>query len=202
MRLPQRPIPAKAASVRVNLIKTLLQVAFMWGTFLWLLPQAIHWADSRLNLPTFDCPNWIGWTVFALASCVGLPCGILFALYGDGTPLPLDTANRLVIRGPYRFIRNPMATMGILQGIGVGLILESYAVIAYSLLGALAWHWIARPWEEADLELRFGTAYQEYRESVPVWLPRLSPYHPRQTEPNPDSAEPSGHAIQHDEIPT
>jgi protein-S-isoprenylcysteine O-methyltransferase Ste14 len=37
-------------------------------------------------------------------------------------------ANRLVVVGPYRIVRNPMAVAGALQTIGVGLWVGSWAV--------------------------------------------------------------------------
>jgi len=92
---------------------------------------------------------------------------------GDGTPLPTATAPRLVIAGPYRYVRNPMALAGIAQGVAVGFYLGSYGVIAYSLLGAIFWHTAVRPVEEHDLVERFDESYVQYRKSVRLWFPRL-----------------------------
>jgi protein-S-isoprenylcysteine O-methyltransferase Ste14 len=176
MRLLTRPRPANSAPVWLNVLKTLLQVVFMWGTFLWALPNLILMFESYFRIPGFSPQPVPGWTTFILASSVGLPCGLLFAVCGDGTPLPLDTANQLVIRGPYRYIRNPMAAMGILQGIAVGVIVGSFLVVAYAIAGGFVWHFVARPWEEADLGERFGEEYAAYRRAVPLWVPRLTPY--------------------------
>ncbi|WP_286178349.1 methyltransferase family protein [Rhodopirellula sp. JC639] len=84
---------------------------------------------------------------------------------GGGTPLPTATAPRLVVAGPYRFVRNPLALAGILQGIAVGWLLGSVPVIVYSLTGIFAWHVFVRPAEEQDLLDRFGTRYQRLPES-------------------------------------
>jgi protein-S-isoprenylcysteine O-methyltransferase Ste14 len=43
-------------------------------------------------------------------------------------------------------------------------------------IGAALWQFLARPWEERDLEMRFGDQYRKYRDAVRCWLPRLSPY--------------------------
>ena len=93
------------------------------------------------------------------------------ATYGEGTPLPTATAPRLVISGPYRFVRNPMAVAGISQGVAVGWYCGSYAVIVYSLAGVVLWHIAVRPIEEADLKSRFGEAYNDYQRRVRLWLP-------------------------------
>ena len=107
---------------------------------------------------------------------VGIYCGMIFAVLGSGTPLPLDTTTKLVIVGPYRYIRNPMAFTGISQGIAVGLSLGSPLTILYAIGGLFAWNYLARPWEEEDLSKRFGEEYDRYRASVRCWVPRLSPY--------------------------
>jgi protein-S-isoprenylcysteine O-methyltransferase Ste14 len=92
---------------------------------------------------------------------------------GRGTPLPSAMPNHLVIAGPYRWVRNPMAVAGIAQGIGVGLILGSWLVVAYAMIGSLVWNYAVRPLEEADLENRFGPEFRRYRSSVSCWLPRV-----------------------------
>ena len=96
--------------------------------------------------------------------------------FGRGTPLPLDHAQHLVIQGPYKYVRNPMAVSGIGQGLAVALILGSPLTVLYALMGSLIWQLIFRPLEDDDLEARFGTAFREYRKNVRCWIPRLDPY--------------------------
>lgn len=172
----KRTRESRSSSSVVNLVKTLIQVALFWGFFLWLLPSLILRVEDLLGLPSFSGNGFLGWTLFGLLSAIGLSSGVIFALWGKGTPLPLDTATQLVVRGPYRFVRNPMAVAGIGQGISVGIVYGSPWVILYSLAGAVLWHIFARPWEEQDLELRFGEPYSSYRKAVPLWVPRLTPY--------------------------
>lgn len=66
-----------------------------------------------------------------------------------------------------------MAVAGITQGAAVGLILGSWLVVAYAVLGSLLWNYAVRPLEEADLEERFGAEFISYRESVSCWIPRV-----------------------------
>ena len=56
--------------------------------------------------------------------------------------------------------------------------LSTWGVLLYALAGGLIWHVFVRPIEEIDLEHRFGEAYRRYRDSVPLWLPRLLPWRP------------------------
>jgi protein-S-isoprenylcysteine O-methyltransferase Ste14 len=82
-------------------------------------------------------------------------------------------ANRLVVSGPYRWVRNPMAIAGIVQGVAVGLVLSSWLVVAYAVAGSLLWNYAIRPLEEADLEERFGSEFRQYRDSVRCWIPAI-----------------------------
>ena len=97
------------------------------------------------------------------------------ATVGRGTPLPIDTARELVTTGPYALVRNPMAVTGLSQGIGVALLIGSWAAIAYVVAGGLLWHVLVRPMEEAELEERFGESYRAYKQRVALWLPRRRP---------------------------
>lgn len=135
--------------------------------------------DSFLAGPFFGGAElhtaWPGAVVLILASALGLWAAVAMSTRGDGTPLPAATANRLVVAGPYRFVRNPMAVAGIAQAIGVGLLLGSWPVVLYALCGAVYWDRLVRPYEEADLVARFGEPYKEYRARVDCWIPRLAP---------------------------
>ncbi|WP_197137827.1 methyltransferase family protein [Crateriforma conspicua] len=158
-----------------SLLSTLGQIVIFWGTFLWILPKGIVELQEAINWNLFEhsfqTQASIG--LFLLASCLGLWSGISMVTLGGGTPLPTATAPQLVVAGPYRFVRNPMAVAGILQGIAVGWLLGSVPVIIYSLTGIVAWHVFVRPVEEQDLFERFGSDYERYRNRVRVWVPTI-----------------------------
>jgi len=170
-----RPALPRNTSV-AHLASTFAQIVVFWGFFLWVVPVAITFFEQRwgvaLPLPWFVSPA--GAVLLALASALGLWSGVTMSVLGKGTPLPAAMPNRLVIAGPYRFIRNPMAVAGFMQGAAVGLLLSSWLVVAYGVLGALLWNYAIRPHEEADLEARFGDAFRRYRDEVRCWIPRLA----------------------------
>ena len=66
----------------------------------------------------------------------------------------------------------PMALSGIMQGAAVGLILSSWLVVAYAVVGSLVWNYAVSPHEEADLEAKFGDEFRAYRDSVRCWIPQ------------------------------
>ena len=177
MRLLEKTIEAKPRPTYCNVFKTLGQTAVMWGFFLGALPIAIASLEKVVvgwRLPEF--PAEICWAGFALFGAIGIYSGMLFSVHGRGTPLPLDTATNFIVLGPYRWVRNPMAIAGITQGVWIGLLLRSPAVLVYCVSGAMVWHFLARPWEEDDLARRFGEPYVKYRNGVRNWVPRLHPY--------------------------
>jgi protein-S-isoprenylcysteine O-methyltransferase Ste14 len=176
LNLP-RGRPARPASPAWNVAKTLAQTLVFWSVFLFALPAAVFALEDALGLIgwRFRSPvaGWIGVALFILGGALGLTSGIVMAIRGGGTPLPSDCPRTLVVAGPYRYVRNPMAVAGLAQGLAVGLVLGSPAVIAYALAGGPVWNRFVRPWEEADLERRFGDDYRRYRSDVRCWLPRF-----------------------------
>lgn len=90
---------------------------------------------------------------------------------GKGTPLPFDCAQKLVIKGPYKYVRNPMAVAGIGQALSIGLYFGSFLILIYALSGAVLWHVLVKPSEEKDLQNRFGNEYLVYKQKVKCWIP-------------------------------
>jgi len=101
-----------------------------------------------------------------------------FATEGEGTLAPWDPPRNLVVRGPYRFVRNPMISGVLLVLVGVALYLISvpHALWALTFFGINA---VYIPlFEEPQLRRRFGASYIEYCQHVPRLVPRLRPWQP------------------------
>lgn len=173
---------AKPASLRFNLLKTLGQTLAMWTVFLALGPLLAFWIEEFVGWDRFrfTFPFQFGWgaAVFGVGWMVAWTSAYFMVTRGDGTPLPVDATRRLVIAGPYRYVRNPMAFASLLQGAAIGVMAGSPLVLIYIFVGALMWNYGARPWEENDLELKFGADYACYKRHVRCWTPRLRPYNP------------------------
>lgn len=169
---------ARSAGAVWNVIKTLLQIVVFWSFFLGLVPWLIVRLEARLGVPGFGFPGQaaLGWVLFLLCSALGIASGLVMALAGQGTPLPMDSPRRLVLRGPYAYVRNPMAMAGLGQGFSVAVVLGSWSVLAYALLGTYLWNCVVRPVEEDDLERHFGAEFVRYRQEVRCWLPRRTPF--------------------------
>ncbi len=156
---------------------TLAQVVAFWGFFLFVLPAAVHWVERQLGVPGFTFParRPLALAAFLACSALGLWSGLTMASRGDGTPLPFVAPNRLVVTGPYRWLRNPMVVAGLGQGLCVALWLGSWSVVAYVLAGGLVWQLLVRPAEERNLLEHFGGDYAAYRARVRCWVPLVRP---------------------------
>ena len=113
----------------------------------------------------------------AIAILAGLRLGYetisLFGSEGEGTLAPWDPTRKLVVRGPYRRVRNPTITGVGLVLLGEAAILGSPAILIVLGIFALANLTYIPLIEEPDLVARFGAEYEEYRRTVPRWIPRL-----------------------------
>ena len=114
----------------------------------------------------------LGLAVGALGAAVALWCIFTFASAGRGTPAPFDPPRRLVTRGPYRLVRNPMYLGAALALLGAALFYGSWALLAYAALFLLAAHLFVVGYEEPALRGAFGREYAAYCGRVRRWRPR------------------------------
>jgi len=86
------------------------------------------------------------------------------------TPNPTKPTTALVLRGPYRFTRNPMYLGFAALYLGVTLLVNSLwpLLLFPAVVGLVQGRVIAR--EEAYLEAKFGNEYRAYKMRVRRWL--------------------------------
>ena len=133
-------------------------------------PTQFLWPSLR------PLPLGAGVILIGLGLTLLVATNLLFIRVGQGTLAPWDPTQKLVARGVYRHVRNPMIS-------GVSFILLGEA-IASGFLPLFSWFFIFVvanliyiPWlEEPGLERRFGESYRVYKQHVPRWIPRLRPW--------------------------
>lgn len=103
----------------------------------------------------------------------------LFARIGEGTLAPWDPTQKLVVRGVYRYVRNPMITGVMSVLLGEAAFFGSPALLGWFVAFAMVNMIFIPLWEEPGLERRFGADYREYKRHVPRWIPRLTPWTPQ-----------------------
>jgi protein-S-isoprenylcysteine O-methyltransferase Ste14 len=97
----------------------------------------------------------------------------LLARQGEGTLAPWDPTSRLVVEGPYRRVRHPMISAVAAVLLGEALVLGSLPLVAW-FAGFTAVNALYLPLvEEPGLVRRFGREYEDYRDRVPRWVPRV-----------------------------
>jgi len=94
-----------------------------------------------------------------------------FGTKGRGTPAPFDPPVQLVIRGPHRYVRNPMYAGVVVTTLGWALVFRSWDLVLYAGLAWVAFHLFVMLVEEPGLRRRFGSAYAEYCLAVHRWVP-------------------------------
>ncbi|MDR1032300.1 MAG: isoprenylcysteine carboxylmethyltransferase family protein [Holosporales bacterium] len=102
----------------------------------------------------------------------------LFAQKGEGTAAPWDPPKKLVVAGPYCYVRNPMIVSVIIMLTAESLLLNSWHIFIWSVV-FLAGNLVYFPLvEEKKLEKSFGVDYLNYQCNVPRWIPRLTAWKP------------------------
>jgi protein-S-isoprenylcysteine O-methyltransferase Ste14 len=126
-------------------------------------PPLLGWAPIR----------WVGAVLVVAAIPVVVDFCLRFVREGHGTPAPFAPPRRLVVSGPYRWVRNPGYVAAVTMIAGEALVLGSVAVLAYAALVWLACHALVVGYEEPTLLTTFGDDYAAYRRRVPRWVPRI-----------------------------
>ncbi|HEU5263582.1 MAG TPA: isoprenylcysteine carboxylmethyltransferase family protein [Gaiellaceae bacterium] len=165
-----------------------LAVLLLPGVVVVLVPAFIAWRTG----------STVGWglpVVLALAAVllggVLVAIGSVFVVWaiarfvrmGRGTLAPWNPTSRLVVHGPYRYVRNPMISGALFLLLGEAVLLGSVSLLVwFALVGAVNAIYLPLV-EEPGLVRRYGEAYEQYRAHVPRWFPRRRPWDPDQATP-------------------
>src|SRR5579864_8806429 len=146
-----------------SLIKTLIFTVLVPGTVCLYVPYRLRGPGAHIRVPL----GWLGLAPVLAGFVVYLWCAWDFATAGRGTPAIFDAPKRLVARGLYRWVRNPMYWGVLLMVLGQALLFWSAATLWYALAAAFVFHGFVVLYEEQVLQGKFGESYAEYRRSVP-----------------------------------
>jgi len=156
------------------LVRAATYAALFIGFFLVYLPgRFLSWSSIVAPART-GAPQIAGMIIVAIGTAIALWCVFTFVFIGKGTPAPFDPPRKLVIRGPYRFVRNPMYIGAGMTLVGAALYYESVSILIYTGLFFLITHLFVVLYEEPTLRRTFGEEYETYFRGVRRWLPKPS----------------------------
>jgi protein-S-isoprenylcysteine O-methyltransferase Ste14 len=138
----------------------------------------VPWRYFGLAEVVFDAerPSHVaGLALMAVGTSLLVLCIVDFARIGRGTLSPIDPPRALVVRGLYRFVRNPMYLSVTTIVLGEVLLTRSMALLGYWVVWFAVVNAFVIGYEEPALRRQFGESYDDYRRSVGRWLPRLKP---------------------------
>ncbi len=150
--------------------KTLIFTILVPGTVAVLVPWMLLPYSTRPSLP-IGVFRSAGWVLILSGAGIYFRCAWDFAVSGRGTPAPIAPPEDLVLRGLYRFVRNPMYIGIVLVLAGEAVLLASLIHFGYSAIVLLCFHLFVVLYEEPNLQRKFGRSYENYCATVPRWIP-------------------------------
>jgi protein-S-isoprenylcysteine O-methyltransferase Ste14 len=155
--------------------RSLLWALLLPGLFAGYIP----WRYFGLRSVVLDLHrplHWLGLLGIGVGTVLLALCILEFARSGRGTLSPVDPPRTLVVRGLYRYVRNPMYLSVTLIVLGEVLLTRSRGLFAYWVVWFATVNLLVRGYEEPALRQQFGSAYERYAAAVGRWLPRRRPW--------------------------
>lgn len=154
-------------------LKTILATIFVPGTACILVPYLILRAtNATIKRPTSPA-QVIAILVILSGIYMIVWVSTTFVRQGRGTPVPVEPPTRLIIKGLYRYVRNPMYVGAVLVVLGEALYFRSIWLLVYAIAIWAMLHAALLVFEERQLKERFGPDYEQYLRAVPRWIPKI-----------------------------
>ena len=142
-----------------------------------LLPGTVTVLIPYFILPQSCFNEWPGISAVAVAAMIAglsglaglLHCIWGFAVYGKGTLAPIDPPKLLVVRGLYKYTRNPMYSSVVIVLLSEALLFGSPSLLVYAAMVLLGFHLFVIFYEEPRLRSQFGRSYEEYCKTISRW---------------------------------
>jgi protein-S-isoprenylcysteine O-methyltransferase Ste14 len=170
-------LPARSATIRRDmvraigpLLKTLVFTIVVPGTVAVVIPRYLI---GGFSVPAFGPLPAFGFMAIVLGACIYFRCAWEFAVRGLGTPAPIAPTKFLVVSGLHRYVRNPMYVGVALVIVGEAGLFRAAHLAEYAVVMLLTAHLFVIFYEEPALRRQFGESYEQYRRTVPRWIPRF-----------------------------
>ena len=153
------------------LLRNLLWTILLPGTVAGWIPYFLLKSAGQKFPQTWEIGQVAGLAVFLVGLAILTWCIYDFATAGKGTLSPFDPARKLVVRGLYRFVRNPMYVGVLTILIGESLFFQSRILAGYVAVVFIGFNLFVFLHEEPYLRGQFGEEYERYCKAVGRWIP-------------------------------
>ena len=151
------------------ILNTVIFTIFVPGTVAVYIPMRL----VGFMRPQNGFLSWAGLVVIAMGAAIYFRCVWEFAVRGLGTPAPIAPTKFLVTTALHRYVRNPMYMGVALVILGEAALFRSVHLVEYAAAMLLIAHVFVVFYEEPTLRRQFGESYEEYRRTVPRWIPKF-----------------------------
>jgi protein-S-isoprenylcysteine O-methyltransferase Ste14 len=163
--------PASRSTIALTL-RSLMWTVLLPGVVAGYLPWAFFGVGDVV-LDSSTPHHLLGVIVVAAGVALLGACIFEFARTGRGTLSPVDPPKHLVVRGLYRYVRNPMYLSVTAILLGEVVLTRSVALAVYWLVWFLLVNAFVVGYEEPTLRAQFGESYEVYSRRVGRWIPSI-----------------------------
>jgi protein-S-isoprenylcysteine O-methyltransferase Ste14 len=158
-----------------------LMAIIFGGIFFWIIIPFFIVVGSAFMDPWLSLPRFFHKWINTIIGLVFMVAGWLFANWtvkvqfslGKGTPIPLIATQKLVVKRPYTYCRNPMTLGTTAFYLGIVIWTGSLSALILALIYPVGILIYIKLIEEKELEQRFGLEYLEYKRRTPFLIPRF-----------------------------
>jgi protein-S-isoprenylcysteine O-methyltransferase Ste14 len=152
-------------------LKSVLFALLIPGTVTVVIPYVLISGRLSTVLHQWTPLQYAALLPMALGAAILVVCIRDLTVLGRGTLAHIDPPTRLVVRGLYRYVRNPMYLGGLMLLLSEAVAFRSIAIVAWAALWFLAINGVVVLYEEPVLQREFGEAYERYCKAVMRWRP-------------------------------
>lgn len=154
------------------LLRSIFFTILQPGTAVVLIPYWLISSGSAGILSSHQPLRYLGVPLIVTGSAGLLWCIREFFSRGRGTISPIDPPKSLVVRGLYKYVRNPMYVSVVTILIGEATFFMSLPVLIEAGVFIILAHIFVAGYEEPSLRRGFGESYERYTQAVGQWIPR------------------------------
>jgi len=154
-------------------LRSVLFALLLPGTVTVAIPYFIAFRGRVAQFSQWTPWRYAGLLPLTVGAAIVLWCIWDFAVVGRGTLAPIDPPTQLVVRGPYRWVRNPMYVGAVLVLLGEAALFVSVVLLIYGAIFFVVAHCFVVLYEDPTLHRQFGASYDTYCLRVRRWIARF-----------------------------